>query len=168
MFAQKLEKMRKVLIPTDFTVESLQLVEYAILNFPDTKLDIRLVSGYRMPNTRWALIHFNESELVRKQFTKSFKNAKRRILREHNNNIERLTFELFTGVNSFAFENLLEQIDTDDAIVPKGTALNGSSNNWFDTTNLIKKNVKNVIEVQMEPTEEVPQKKFSLISLFNL
>ncbi|WP_432411186.1 hypothetical protein [Rasiella sp. SM2506] len=168
MFAKKLKKMRKILIPTDFTVESLQLVEYAILNYPDTKLDIKLIAGYKLPDTRWGITHFNEREQIRKQFTDDFEKAKRRIVLEHKNTIQTFSFELFTGVNSFAFQNFLEQIDAEYAIVPKKETLNCPNKKWFDATSYIKKNVKNVIEVPVDVSEEITEKKFSLINLFNL
>ena len=86
---------------------------------------------------------------------------------EHKNNIETISFELFTGVNSLAFQNFLEKIDAEDAIVPEQKVLSCKNSNWFDTTKLIKKNVKNVIEVPIEFSVEATQKKFSLTSLFN-
>ena len=149
--------MRKVLIPTDFTIESLQLVEYAILNFPDKKLDIILIAGHKLPDTRWALTRFRTRTQVRKQLNEKFNASIKRITMEHKKNIERVSFELFTGINSYAFQNFLEQLDAHDAVIPK----------WFDTTKFIKKNVKNIIEAPMECAEEIPQRKFSILSLFN-
>jgi len=160
--------MKKILIPTDFSVESLQLVEYAILNYPDTKLDVVLIAGYKLPDTRWGITHFNEREQIRKQLSGKFNEAKRRIVLEHKNNIETVSFEMFTGVNSFAFQNFLEQIKATNAIVPKEKTLQCPNNKWFDATSLIKKNVAKVIEVPVEISEEVSQRKFSLVSLFNL
>ncbi|APQ19109.1 hypothetical protein [Maribacter hydrothermalis] len=160
--------MRKILIPTDFTVDSLQLIEYAILNYPDTKLDIVLIAGYRLPDTRWGIAHFSKTDKVRKQVSKSFKDSQRRIEIEHKINIETVSFDLFTGLNSCAFQNFLEQINVEDAIVPKQKVLSGTNKRWFDTTNFIKKNVKNVIEVPIEQSAEITDKKYSFIGLFNL
>lgn len=160
--------MRKILIPTDFTVQSLQLVEFAFINYPNTKLDIILIAGFKLLDTRWAIFHFSEREQIRKQLSEEFFEAKRLIVREHKEAIDNITIQLFSGVNSFAFQNFLEQLHVDDAIIPKANSLYCPSGKWFDTTMFIKKNVKNVIEVPVELTEEVPQRKYSLISLFNL
>jgi hypothetical protein len=159
--------MKKILIPTDFTVESLELVEYAILNYPDTKLNITLVAGFRLPEERWAIAHFSPSEQVHKQLSDQFIAAKRRLLLEHSNNIYMLSFELFTGINSYAFQNFLEQHDFQCAIVPNGEILHYQSNRWFDITGFVRKNVKEVVEVPIFRTEQQPQRKFSLVSLFN-
>ncbi|MET7028329.1 hypothetical protein [Sediminicola luteus] len=159
--------MRKVLIPTDFTIESLQLIEYAILNFPDKKLDIILIAGHKLPDTRWDLTRFRTRTQVRKQLNEKFNASIHRINMEHKKNIERISFELFTGINSYAFRNFLEQLDAHDAVVPKQKTLYCEDRKWFDTTKFIKKNVKNIIEAPMECTEEVPQRKFSILSLFS-
>lgn len=160
--------MRKVIIPTNFTVESLQLVEYAILNFPNSKLDIILNAGFRLPETRWDLIHFNETEQIAKQLSKEFIENKRRLILEHKDSINKISFEIFSGVNSFAFKNFLAQIAADSAIIPKDSKLQCRSNRWFDTTGFIKKNIKNAIQVPFEDAVHVPQKKYSLVNLFNL
>lgn len=160
--------MKIILIPTDFTVESLQLVEYAILNYPNTKLDIKMVAGYSLPDTRWGITHFNKREQIRKQFTDGFERAKRRIVLEHKNSISSFSFELFTGINSFAFQNFLEQLGVEDSVIPINNNLYYPNRKWFDVTNYIKKNVKTIIEAPVEFGEEVKEKRSALVSLFNL
>lgn len=159
--------MRRILIPTDFSVASLQLVEYAILNYPDTKLDIRLIAGYRMPAFRWGAFHFNEREQVHKQLNEPFIDAKRRLLKVHSNNIETFSIELFTGHNSVAFQNYLKQKSVDHAVVPKKSTLCCSSKKWFDTTNFIKNTVSDIVEVSVDISQENTNKRFSPINLFN-
>jgi len=160
--------MKKILIPTDFSVASLQLVEYAVLNNPESRLHIVLVAGHRLPDTRWAMIHFNEREEIHKQFTDVFITAKRCLMLEHKKSIETISFELFTGENSCAFQNFLEHLDADEAIVPKARSLHCRDRKWFDTTKYLKKNVKNVTEVPVEGPVGIPKQKFSFINLFNL
>jgi len=159
--------MSKIIIPTDFTVESLQLVEYAILNFPNTKLDIVLIAGFWLPDSKWGLIHFSEREQIAKQISQEFNEEKRRLLLENKGTIENISIKLFSGFNSFAFQNFLEQIDAENAIIPKNSKLQYQSKKWFDTTKFIKRGVKNVIEVSYETINKIPQKEYSLISLFN-
>jgi hypothetical protein len=160
--------MKRVLIPTDFTVESLQLIEYAILNFPKTKLEIVLVYGFKMPDTRWGLTHFSAIREVNKLTTETYAKAKNVFVREHSDAIDDLRFELFTGLNSFAFQNFSEQWGVKDAIVPRGKFLNFNGSQCFDPTRFIKKNIDNVIEIPFETTVERQQVKFSISSLLNL
>ncbi|RFN60214.1 hypothetical protein [Marixanthomonas ophiurae] len=167
MFAEKLEKMRKILIPTDFTVESLQLVEYAILNFPNTKLDIILIAGHKLPNTRWGITHFSSREQIRKQFTDEFVKAKQRLLVEHKQSLDTITCELFTGLNSIAFKNFMEKLGAENAIIPKDKVLQYPGVKWFDTTKFLKKNATEVVEVPAKIDTELSQKKYSFSSLFS-
>lgn len=160
--------MKKILIPTDFTVESLQLVEYAILNFPDTKLEIILIAGYKLPETRWDATHFKAKEQFRKQLSNEFMAYERRLILEHQNHIASISFELFTGINSYAFQNFLKQLAVEDAVIPKEAFFHSPNYKWFDTTKYVKKCVNNIVEVSLDVTDEVPQRKFSLVSLFNL
>lgn len=160
--------MKNVLIPTDLTVESLQLVEYAVLNFPQTKLNVLLVVGCNLPDTRWGVTHFNPKEYVRTHLSAEFIAAKRRLLLEHGNSIENISFELFLGINLFAFQNFIEQLGVEDAVVPQGVFLHYPNGKWFDTTKFIRKKVKNVVEAPVGLMNEVPRKNFSFISLFNL
>lgn len=160
--------MKKILIPTDFTVESLQLIDYAILNFPDTKLEIILVAGYKLPETRWDVTHFKAKEQFRKQLSNDFIAHERRLILEHQNQIDSISFELFTGINSFAFQNFLKQLDVKDAIIPKEAFFHSPNHKWFDTTKYLKKYIENTVEVSVEVSDLEPQRKFSLVSLFNL
>ncbi len=160
--------MKRVLIPTDFTVESLQLIEYAILNFPKTKLDIILVYGLRLPDTRWGLTHFSAIREINKLTTETYAKAKNVFVREHSDTIEDLRFELFTGLNSFAFQNFSEQLGVKDAIVPRGKFLNYNGSKCFDPTRFIKKNMEKVIEIPLETTVEHQEARFSISSLLNL
>jgi hypothetical protein len=146
----------------------LQLIEYAILNFPKTKLHVILVYGFRLPDSRWGLTHFSAKREINRLTTESYAKAMRTFLREHSGDIDRLQIELFSGCNSFAFQNFSEQLDVKDAVVPKGKFLQFDQPKCFDPIRLIKKNMEHVIEIPLE-MDRVPQKtKFSLLSLLNL
>lgn len=162
------KQMKRVLIPTDFTVESLQLIEYAVLNFPKTPLEVILVSGFKLPDTRWGITHFSEKREINKFTTESFAKAKQTFIREHSDTIGNVHVRLFTGYNSLAFQNFSEQLQAHDAIVPKGKFLHYSNANSFDPTRYIRKNVTNVIEIPLETSRVVQKSKFSISGLLNL
>ncbi len=159
--------MKRVLIPTDFTVASLQLVEYAILNFPKTHLDIILIYGFRLPDNRWGLTHFSQVREINKLVGGPYAQAKNILVREHSDVIKHIRIELFTGFNSFAFQNFLEKLDVRDAIVPEGKFLQFNNISCFDTSFYIKKNIENVIEIPIEAGKDYPKAKFSFSSLLN-
>ena len=159
--------MKKILIPTNFSVDSLQLIEYAILNNPQCKLDIILVAGHTLSNNRWTIAHFCKSEEVRKQYANGFLAAKRSLMRVYKESINTLSYELFTGNNSIAFRHFLDQLDADATIIPKTKLLPGKSRKWFDPTRFLKKQVRNVIEVPIEQQVATSPQKSFLLNLLN-
>lgn len=160
--------MKKILIPTNFSVDSLQLVEHAILNNPRCKLNIILIAGHTLPNNRWTITHFNKSEEVRKQYSDGFLAAERSLMREYKESIDTLTFELFTGHNSIAFRHFLKQLDADTTVIPKTKLLQGKSKKWFDTTAFLKQQVPHVIEVPIRQQVATSPPKSFLRNLLNL
>ncbi|GGX22235.1 hypothetical protein [Aquimarina muelleri] len=161
--------MKKILIPTDFTVESLQLIEYGILNYPNTKLDVVLVHGHRMPENKWGVINFSCKRQISNLTKENFIEAKNNFINEHKSEINSIELDLFTGINSVAFKNFCKQHQVEDAIIPKDQFLIFAHKNSFDPTFFMKRNIKNVVEVHLEnPNREISRKKFSISNLLNL
>lgn len=157
--------MKRILIPTDFTLESLQLIEYAILNYPDCKLDILLVYGYRMPTTETEAKRHSSSKVINKLAQEAYLNAKKSILLEYNENLNSINFEIFTGVNSFAFQNFIISREITGAIIPNENFLRVDRNKGFDPSPLIKKNIQNTIRVELNSQEtKVKRRKFSIFN----
>ncbi len=158
MFTGKIKEMKNILIPTDFTVESLQLVEYATLNHPESMLNITLVAGFHLPQSFWGIAHYSEREQVNNQLSEEFNAFRRRLVIEHKSTINNITIKLFTGVTAYAFKNFLEQLEVKDAVVPKDGFLYNSSRSWFDTTVFLRKTVSHVVEVAMERAQKVSER----------
>lgn len=157
--------MKKILIPTDFSVGSLQLVEYAILNYPDTKLDIILVHGYRIPDTKWDILHFSPLREINRLCSNTFIKEKQDLVRDHLTEINSICIELFTGNNSEAFKNFVAMHEITDAIVPCDAYLRFPDSRSFDPTALIRKNVPTVTEVSLKGENmEVRKAKYSILS----
>lgn len=161
--------MKKIIIPTDFTVESLQLIEYAILNYPDEKLDITLAFGYKIPLHEIEIIKFSAISVIHKTTSEKFLRAKKNILIEHSDRLNSINIELFCGLNSVVFQNFLSEHKIQDAIVPQNKFLCLKNNKCFDLTSLIKKNVKKVIEVELiNRSVEIRRARFSLLGFLEL
>jgi len=156
--------MRKIIIPTDFTVESLQLIEYAILNYPDEKLDVILAFGYKIPLHEIEIIKFSSMSIIHKATSEKFLKAKKNILIEHSDRLNRINIELFCGLNSVVFKNFLREHNIHDAIIPQNNFICLKNSKCFDLTPLIRKKVENVIEVELNNrSEEIKRTRFSLL-----
>ncbi|TXF89137.1 hypothetical protein FUA23_11540 [Neolewinella aurantiaca] len=161
--------MKRILIPTDYTPESLQLIEYAFLNFPDTRLDIVLLAGCKMFESKWRIMHFTPQDFIYQQMNDEFIQEKRHMILEHKGQLGQIQFELFTGSNSFAFQNFLLTLDADTAVLPDDGVLMNPDRKWFDTTSYLRKSVANIIQAPVERRNNQPARQQTLFnSLFDL
>ena len=161
--------MRNVLIPTDFTPESLQLMEYALLNYPGEPLHVVLVHGLRSPESKWGLIQFSTRKEVRKLRSEEFENTLNRLCKTHGKSIGSVQTLLFTGRNTHAFKNAIEPLGITDAVVPESGTLNCRNRRSFDPTRYIRKCVAQVAEVPYETDRmQASKQQFSLQNLLNL
>lgn len=159
--------MKKILIPTDFSTESLQLVEFAILNYSDVPLEIILVHGYRMPEVYWEVLNFSVIREIRQLSSQAFHDAKLELLREHKNEIHSINIELFTGNNSHAFKNFIAQLNVSEALIPSDNFLQFPNYRSFDPTYFIRKNMENIREISLEGKSREPHKsRFSVLNYF--
>ena len=160
--------MKRVLIPTDFTVQSLQLIDYAILNFPNDILDIILISGFELNENLWSMRNYSEQREVNKLCSESYTKAKRIFLREHRDNIERLHIRLFTGHNNVAFQNFVDQNALDTAIIAGEGFLQYQQSRAFDSSTYIKACIKNIIEIPLEQKSSYKNPQLSISTIYNL
>lgn len=159
--------MKKLVIPTDFSPESLQLVEFAILNFRETPLDIVLVHGYRMPEVYWDVLNFSALREIRRLGNPAFFRAKQVLLKEHKHEIRSICIELFTGYNGEAFRNFVQRNEITDALVPSGNFLRFRDRKSFDPTRLIRKHIGSVREIALSERPQPETKtQFSFLNLF--
>lgn len=157
--------MKKIFIPTDFSVESLQLIDYAILNYQDPKLNIVLIAGFKLPESRMDVMTFSPGKVVLKLTDSAFLKAKNNYLEEHSDRINCISIELFTGLNSFAFKNFAQTLQITNAIVPKDDFLAFSNKKTFNPIPFIRKNIQHVADVEVVK-EESKVKVSNLIPKF--
>ncbi len=162
--------MRKVLIPTDFTPDSVQLMEYAVLNFQGEPLQIVLAHGFRLPDSKWGLIHFSARFEEKKLKTAEFTKAVDRMLKTHGDAIESVRTFMFTGRNTLAFQDAIGPLGITDAVIPNPGVLRFSNRRSFDPSRYIRKCVPGSVEVQIEPNsgERLQKHMFSIQNLLNL
>jgi len=101
--------MRKtVLIPTDFSVKSLNLVKSALNSNEEFSLEIILLHGMDLPDSISELLFFNKLETIRKLESVEFQEACQLLQNKYGSRIESLSADLFMGYNQNAFENYIE------------------------------------------------------------
>ena len=157
--------MKRVLIPTDFSIKSLQLLDYAILNYPNEQLSLVLVSGYRIKESLWDMRNFSEQREINKLCSEEFTKSKRTFLREHRDVVDRLSIHLFSGHNMFAFKNFLKQNDLQDGIITDAQFLSYEKPNTFDPSHLMESCLENTIEIPLASDRAYKQSQVSVSTI---
>lgn len=157
--------MEKILIPTDFTEESLQLIEFALLNFTSEKLDIVLVHGYRIPEID--IRHYSPNKVISKLCTGNFSRTLRNLTNEHQDRINNIKIQLYTGSNSLVFNEFLKENEISASVLPNSEFSFPRGSRSFDLTRLILKNVKRAVTVPLTiPDNTMVTPRFSFLGLW--
>ncbi|MBP1840915.1 hypothetical protein [Formosa algae] len=107
--------MKTVLIPTDFSEKSLQLIKNAVLHYPEESIHLVLAIGYKMP----LISTLSKSKLVSNLPNDAFKTRLSELRLEHGSKITDVKIEMYTGESNEAFKSFLKVNHIDDAIIPK-------------------------------------------------
>ncbi|WP_066218346.1 hypothetical protein [Formosa haliotis] len=158
--------MKTVLIPTDFSEKSLQLIKNAVLHFPNESFKLVIASGYEMSLNNYNPISYSRPKLIRELADKSFYNTLSNVIQDHKNKIENVKIELYTGNTNEAFKDFIKNNAVDDAIIPENQLTQFPNKRCFDISNLIEKFSPDASRVAYQ--EEAVDRKAGRFSLYNL
>ena len=128
---------RTILIPTDFSIESLIPVKQAALLDTYEKIDIVLFFCDLLSGSISDLLFYTPEKIIEKHTNKEFEEACSIILNKYASRITDLRIEVFHGTNDSAFENFLSGNKIDEVIFPKNYVLK-QHKNGFDPLPFIK------------------------------
>ncbi|MCD2448988.1 hypothetical protein GO003_001075 [Methylicorpusculum oleiharenae] len=110
---------RTILIPTDFSVGSLNLVKQTIDSSNNNTLHFVLTHCLFLPDEPGELLYFSKTELIRSLKSREFNRACKTIRERYPAEKMRITSELFTGLNQTAFNHFIDANQIDEAVIPK-------------------------------------------------
>jgi hypothetical protein len=157
---------KTILIPTDFSIESLNLLKEAARTTTDEDTRMVLVHGVYLPDSIVDLLFFSKQRLIDELTTKDFKDACRIIKNKYNSQIGALQIELFVGVTQSAFQGFVEGLGVDRVFVPKSYTFKNSSRRSFDVMPYIRRSKLTQTEVSWTPLSQAPEKDL-LAELFH-
>ena len=149
---------KKILIPTDFSVQSLNILKSILSNNSSkTRLDIILIHGFRLSDSIMDLLFYSKHQQISALTTSEFKEACGVIKNKYDSQINSLTIELFSGFNVSAFNNYLEANKIDEIFISdkEMTFTNKSS---FDLSHYIKKCRINSSTINISNNSIFPEK----------
>ncbi|MDI9256042.1 MULTISPECIES: hypothetical protein [Flavobacterium] len=151
--------MRKtILIPTDFTVKSLNVLKTILVNSQNTDtFNILLVHGISLNDSIRDLLFYSKSEQIESLTNPEFQEACEVIKNKFGQQIASLRIDLFSGYNLAAFENYLEgnKVDAIFTCERKSLLINKNS---FDLSQFIDKCSVKVTRINSGLNTSIPEK----------
>ena len=138
MFAiRKLECMKTILIPTDFSEQSLQLIKNAVLHYPNESISLVLAAGYTMSLNTYSFSNSSLQKLIKTLTNKSFDKTLSNLIQEHKNIISKVKIDLYTGHTNKAFIDFVTSNNIDESIIPNTNLNQFPNKKSYDLTQLI-------------------------------
>ncbi|UII26229.1 hypothetical protein LVD15_23495 [Fulvivirga maritima] len=100
--------MKTVLIPTDLSVRSLNLVITALRDHKPTELNILLAHGMTRSSSFTDLIFESSKKRLEGMLSEDFRNAAQFIENTFRSQLQSIIIDTFSGVNQRSFNNYLE------------------------------------------------------------
>ncbi|WP_064197341.1 MULTISPECIES: universal stress protein [Emticicia] len=154
----------KILIPTDFHVESLNTLKLAINHLETYEVDVVLMYAQDLGNSITDLLFYNPKKLVESLRTKEFDEALSILKNRFETRIKSISYEIFHGYRVKLMEDFIESKKIDSIFLPKSYHLQ-MSKNGFDTIPLIKKSKLTYKELDWE-TGAYDSEELQLNALF--
>lgn len=159
--------MKTILIPTDFSKNSILLLKSAVLHYSEEKIKIVLVAGYKMSLNNYSAISYSKPKLIRTLATKEFDKNLTNLLEEFKGQITNCKIELYTGTTSLVFKDFLKSQDITCALTPSVCLNQFNNKRCYDMSKLIKKHVTDSVDVSYT-NDVLGTEKSNKLSLSNL
>lgn len=139
---------QKVIIPTDFTVTSLNFVIEFLQKNSDKKNNIVFVHGFETPTSISELLFFSKYKVLKKLETQAFNDALLIIKNRFASSIDKINFEILTSNNKTYLNNYLEKQEANVVVEVKNYKPVFKNKNSFHITNLYNTTVQNIITIE--------------------
>lgn len=155
-----------ILIPTDFSIESTQVLKEYLQNLNENEI-VRIVfgAGYYKQESFADLLFYSKVQVHKKFNLQAFEEAIHILENKYKPNVAVTKIEFFTGWNQAAFRNFLEGNKIDQIIYSNDVKLKNSHKQWFDIVPLIQKVKYKHQEIPVQQ-EEWPFEQIALSPLF--
>ncbi|MFZ5973056.1 MAG: hypothetical protein ACOYXA_15825 [Bacteroidota bacterium] len=152
---------KTILVPTDLTIESLNILSYAIRHEDNGPLDIVLLNGYRSSDSIIDLLFFNKENERDTLVSKEFKEAYEILKNRNASKVNSIAVEFFSGFNKAAMRNLLEARAVEKIYLPATYKMRELHARSFDITPLLRGQQLPFTEVNWSSQAHTPEKNLS-------
>ncbi|MBS3954387.1 MAG: hypothetical protein KGZ88_15670 [Methylomicrobium sp.] len=138
---------RTILVPTDFSMESLSLVKQTMDTSNNDTLHFILTHCLFLSDEPVELLYFSKTELIRSLKSAAFNRACKAIRERYPVEKMRITTELFTGLNQTAFNHFIDANQIDEAVIPKQYSPTLNLKSSFNPLPFIRKSRLKITEI---------------------
>lgn len=156
---------KSIALLTDFSVDSLMMLRYALKREENTKLNIFLIHGYRSPDGILDLLFQSKEDQIKSLTNEAFTKALQIIKNGYSSRIAFIKVELLSGITTAAIRNSLEAWAISEVYIPRNNTLKPASERSFDLVPMLKRSNLKIIEADM-PQAEDAHFKSGLAELF--
>lgn len=110
--------MKTILIPTDFSLQSLNIIKNAVTHFSDERLKIVLFHALHMPTDIQDLLFINK-QAPHEKITEAFRHDCAALKKKHSDVITGITFKSMYGNTPAVFRNFIEANGIDCIYMPE-------------------------------------------------
>lgn len=155
---------RTILIPTDFSIDSLKFLVEAVQSVQIGSINVVFLHCAHLPNSILDLLFYSKKEIIKSLVTPTFVDACKVIRNKYQSKINSTRIEIFTGHTQAAFENFLEGNRIDEIFVPENYILKTTKNS-FDPLPFIQRTELPITPVTWKQGGDIPEKN-QLAELF--
>lgn len=155
----------KILIPTDFKVESLNTLKLAMNHLETYEVEVVLMYSEDLGSSITELLFYNPKKVLESLRTKEFDEALSILKNRFESRITSINYEIFHGYRVKLIEDFMVSKSIDAIFLPKSYRLQ-MPKNGFDTIPLIKKSKLNFKEMDWEAGINTSD-EYQLSTLFN-
>jgi hypothetical protein len=157
---------RTILIPTDFSIESLNLFKAAVQSGTAEPVHIVFVHAVYSSASMMELMFSSPRKIHESLITENFRNGCTIIRNKFTSSISSDRIEFFSGITQSAFQNFLEGNGIDEIFIPKNYTFKKASERSFDLMPFIRNSDVETHEV-FWPQANTLREKNMLAELFS-
>jgi hypothetical protein len=129
--------MKHILIPTDFSLRSLNIVRYAASHFQDEPLKVTMLHFLEMPDSITDFLLMPREASFFNLETPEFREGKSILLNRFADQITEIRTDFFIGESKRQFKNYLEHQQIESIVIPQVYEMRMVSKRSYDPSKLI-------------------------------
>lgn len=159
---------KRILIPTDFSIESLNVLK-AFLQKEESQeqYDIVFSCGYYMSESITDLLFFSKYKILRGLNTDAFMDALSVVQNKYSNSLRSVTIDLFTGSSQSSFEDYVSGQKIEFLVFAEQAKFKPCFKKSFDLAKYIKKSKANKVSIDYTPASQQSVGADNIAVLFN-